>query len=183
MQEVKTMKLLSLLLFFGVLRAPVSALAEGGSCPPGFYPIGGQGARGCAPIPGGDSGGSDQLPLLPPTPTGEWLSTWGAIAASEATSEVGMASGMNSAEAAAAEAVRRCGGGGATDCKVTVSYSNQCVAWLIPSSGGSGAKSAVGKAPKKRQAISLAGKGCVDPSGKKCRVFYADCSEPVFRKF
>lgn len=177
------MKLPFFLLFFGVLMAPLSALAEGGSCPPGFYPIGGQGAQGCAPIPGGNSGGADQLPLLPPTPTGEWITTWGAIAASDATAEVGMISGLASAEAAAAEAVRRCGGGGAIDCKVTVTYSNQCVAWLIPTSDGPGAKSAVGKAPKKGRAISLARQGCVDPSGKKCKIFYADCSEPIFRKF
>ena len=35
---------------FGALGAflPNLGRAEGGSCPPGFYPIGGQGASGCA---------------------------------------------------------------------------------------------------------------------------------------
>ncbi|HGM5044170.1 DUF4189 domain-containing protein [Stenotrophomonas maltophilia group sp. P373] len=169
---------------FGVLGAflPNLGRAEGGSCPPGFYPIGGQGASGCAPIPGGAAGSGDQIPL-PPRPTGEWISTWGAIATSLATSEVGMVSDMRSAELAASEAMRRCAGGGARDCKVTVSYSNQCVAWLVPSADLPGAQSAVGRAPKKRIAIAEAQRKCVDPSGKKCTVFYADCSEPVFRKF
>lgn len=47
---------------FLVLLAALSlgggpARAEGGTCPPGFYPAGGIGFVGCAPIPGYDSGG------------------------------------------------------------------------------------------------------------------------------
>lgn len=42
----------------GLLLAAVfqsAAFAEGG-CPPGQYPIGGQGVQGCAPIPGAGDG-------------------------------------------------------------------------------------------------------------------------------
>lgn len=121
---------------------------RGRKLPSGLLPNWGQGASGCAPIPGGAAGSGDQIPL-PPRPTGEWISTWGAIATSLATSEVGMVSDMRSAELAASEAMRRCAGGGARDCKVTVSYSNQCVAWLVPSADLPGAQSAVGRAPKR----------------------------------
>lgn len=30
--------------------------AKEGNCPPGFFPIGGQGVQGCAPIPGANAG-------------------------------------------------------------------------------------------------------------------------------
>ena len=51
------------------------ALAEGG-CPPGSYPIGGQGVQGCAPIPGATNSGTNKHP----TPAGRWVKTWGALA-------------------------------------------------------------------------------------------------------
>lgn len=46
-----------------LMLAPVSVQAEGGSCPPGYYPIGGQGYQGCAPIPGGEG---EETPGAPP---------------------------------------------------------------------------------------------------------------------
>lgn len=51
------------------------ARAEG-RCPPGQYPIGGQGVGGCAPIPGSGTGGVQSGPIA----TGRWIKTWGAIA-------------------------------------------------------------------------------------------------------
>lgn len=61
-----------LLLLGGVDRA----WAEG-NCPPGYYPIGGQGARGCAPIPGGATGSTGSSEIRLATPTGKWTKTWG----------------------------------------------------------------------------------------------------------
>ena len=52
---------------------PVAAMAEG-RCPPGQYPIGGQGVGGCAPIPGAGQSGDGVAP------TGRWETRWGAIA-------------------------------------------------------------------------------------------------------
>lgn len=57
------------------LALPCLAKAEG-RCPPGQFPVGGQGMEGCAPIPGG---GGDSGPAAP-VPTGEWEMRWGAIA-------------------------------------------------------------------------------------------------------
>lgn len=50
------------------------SLAEG-RCPPGQYPIGGQGVRGCAPMPGGGAGSNG----VSPRPTGRWETRWGAL--------------------------------------------------------------------------------------------------------
>ena len=44
-----------------LVALPEGASAEG-NCPPGFYPIGGQGVQGCAPI----SGGRALRMVLPP---------------------------------------------------------------------------------------------------------------------
>lgn len=55
------------------LLVPAAAMAEG-RCPPGQYPIGGQGMAGCAPLPGAGDGENSG-----PTPTGRWIKTWGAI--------------------------------------------------------------------------------------------------------
>lgn len=63
-----------LLLLGGVDRA----WAEG-NCPPGYYPIGGQGARGCAPIPGGATGSTGSSEIRLATPTGKWTKTWGQL--------------------------------------------------------------------------------------------------------
>jgi hypothetical protein len=67
------MKFMSIAL---LLLAPLGAFAEG-RCPPGQFPVGGQGMLGCAPIPGGS--GAAAGPSAP-RPTGKWETRWGAIA-------------------------------------------------------------------------------------------------------
>lgn len=49
--------------FYLAMLLPFHAMGEG-RCPPGFVPIGGQGAEGCAPI----GGSSTSMPQ----PTGHW---------------------------------------------------------------------------------------------------------------
>nr|WP_080376630.1 DUF4189 domain-containing protein [Stenotrophomonas pavanii] len=86
------------------------AWAEG-RCPPGQYPIGGQGAGGCAPIPAGGSGAES------PRPTGRWIKTWGAIALSPSGAS-GASTGKKSKSLAAKEAEAVCAQEGASGCKV-----------------------------------------------------------------
>lgn len=62
-------------IFFGA-----NAFAEGGTCPSGMYPIGGQGIQGCAPIPGYNSGGGGQNYNRPAKPKSYWADSYGAIA-------------------------------------------------------------------------------------------------------
>ncbi|PNY76300.1 hypothetical protein C1750_00635 [Stenotrophomonas pavanii] len=115
--------------FLGLIVFPAVAFAEG-SCPPGFYPIGGQGVQGCAPIPGAAAS-------IPPSqaprqaPEGEWEKRWGAIAEGAVSSQggskpTGTAVSQRTeslAQSVALDACRKAGGG---SCRITISYYNQC---------------------------------------------------------
>ncbi|WP_425518214.1 DUF4189 domain-containing protein [Stenotrophomonas indicatrix] len=156
------------------------ALAEGG-CPPGSYPIGGQGVQGCAPIPGTSSGASGPAVSAPPQPLGEWLTRWGAVAESPTSSLVGTSSNESSERRAVAVAIKKCAAEGAKDCKSSVTYYNQCVAFAVPSSG-----KGQGSLDTAVDAETVAGNAiehCKDTGGGKCTVVYSECSLPVFKKF
>ena len=76
------MKLLARTVVIGIAMLGTNVVFAEGGCPPGMYPIGGQGVQGCAPIPGAQGGGpgSSVSAPAPPRPTGEWITTWGALA-------------------------------------------------------------------------------------------------------
>lgn len=159
------------------------ARAEG-NCPPGFYPIGGQGVQGCAPIPGANQSSTpESAPLPPPTPTGRWHNRWGSIAHSMSTSAAGVSTGLTSREEAEKSAMSRCSAEGATDCSVAFSYANQCAAWVVPRTQDGRGKSAIGNAPTLAQALKDAQRKCVDSKGAECQVAYTDCSEGIFEEF
>ncbi len=160
-----------------------AVLAEGGSCPPGSYPVGGKGASGCAPIPGAGQGEDSDLPPMPPRQTGRWHSRYGAIAQSKSTALAGASAGRESAEEALAEALEKCSAEGAKDCEALLTYSNQCAAWVVPKVEGPGYRWGVAAGKTIRQAKKNAEGRCKDPKGGKCEVFYSACSEPFFEKF
>ncbi len=171
------MKLEKVLLLVLLLAFSITAYAEG-RCPPGQYPIGGQGVGGCAPIPGGTAGA--EVPS--PRATGRWIKTWGTISRSIATGDVGASVGKRAKAEAIAEAQSRCAAYGAKDCTVGLTYKNQCAALVAPESG-SGGKIAMAGAASKDVAAKAALKNCVDNGGGSCVVKYTDCSEPLFDKF
>ena len=156
---------------------PVLAYAEG-RCPPGQYPIGGQGVGGCAPIPGG-VGGTE-----PPSPraTGRWVKTWGAISRSVATGDVGASVGKRAKAEAVAEAQSRCAAYGAQDCAVGLTYKNQCVALAAPEPG-SGGKISMAGGSSREVATEAVLKYCAENGGGTCTIKYTDCSEPLFEAF
>ncbi|HEL3783342.1 TPA: DUF4189 domain-containing protein [Stenotrophomonas maltophilia] len=154
-----------------------SARAEG-NCPPGFYPIGGQGVQGCAPIPGASAGASVDAPAAP---AGEWMTRWGAIAESGSSTLVGTSMGQSSKLDAERQAITRCQAEGAKDCRVSISYYNQCVAYVVPSSGRG--KGSITSAVDKSTAIALAKEKCTDAQGGACAVAYSECSLPEFQNF
>jgi len=160
--------------------APASTMAEG-ACPPGYYPIGGQGVQGCAPIPGA-AGGSAPAPAAT-GPSGRWNDTWGAIAESPSTELIGAGKNQSSRARAEREALRKCSSEGARDCKVLVAYKNQCAAMLAPTVAGNGSHTGAGRGPTLNEAIGAAKQACVDGRGGQCRVLYTDCAEPTFEKF
>ncbi|HFK2948040.1 TPA: DUF4189 domain-containing protein [Stenotrophomonas maltophilia] len=107
----------------GAALTSESVRAEG-RCPPGQYPIGGQGVGGCAPIPGSGTDGVQSGPIA----TGRWIKTWGAIAGAASTGDMGASVGRRSKREAVSEALARCATHGAKDCKIDTTYKNQCVA-------------------------------------------------------
>lgn len=155
-----------------------------GNCPPGFYPVGGQGVQGCAPIPGANrSGAPANAPLPPPTPNGRWHNRWGSIAHSMSTSAAGVSTRETSREGAERSALSRCSAEGATDCNIVFSYANQCAAWVVPRTQDGLGKSGIGNAPSLAAALRDAQGKCVDTRGAECQVAYTDCSEGVFEKY
>ncbi|WP_354273315.1 MULTISPECIES: DUF4189 domain-containing protein [Stenotrophomonas] len=161
---------------------PLIAFAEG-NCPPGFYPIGGQGVQGCAPIPGGGASAGQAAPAAAPVPTGEWIKTWGAIAVSQATSDAGVSTGKLSRSEAERQALELCAGKGANDCALHTAYRNQCVSWMIPGGRLGKGKSGIGTGPTPADARSGASKVCRDDQGAGCIETYANCTEPQFKKY
>ncbi|WP_343238094.1 DUF4189 domain-containing protein [Stenotrophomonas rhizophila] len=152
---------------------PLSASAEG-RCPPGQYPVGGQGVGGCAPIPssgGGDSGS--------PVPTGRWIKTWGAIAVSS-SGDAGASKGKMSKAEASKDAIAQCSQWGAKDCKIELAYKNQCAA-VIQADKGKGTKLNTGA--EEKTAIERATLDCKKSGSETCKVIYSGCTDPYFEKY
>lgn len=167
-----------LLLFW--IALPPSAFAEG-ACPPGFYPIGGQGVQGCAPIPGATATGSEaSIPAPAPRPTGYWTETWGAISTAKSTGDIGVTYGKPSKGEADSDALGKCATYGAKDCRIALSYKNQCVA-IAKGAGGSYVHSA--RSSSIERATSIAMKGCIANTEGACEVVHTNCSEPIFHKY
>lgn len=173
---VRARTALILLLGGSVAAISTSARAEGG-CPPGQYPIGGQGVQGCAPIPGAASAPQ------PPRPTGRWIETWGAIVLSRSSGTVGVSTGKRREGEALDEARQRCGSRDNSACSRDFTYKNQCIALVDPSSSSSGGQVGVGTGPTETVAIAGATRVCKQGLNIDCTVSYTDCSKPIFEAF
>ncbi|MCD5975534.1 DUF4189 domain-containing protein [Pseudomonas quasicaspiana] len=167
-------------LIFSALCAAGAAKAEQG-CPPGQYPIGGQGVAACAPIPQGNS----EQTAPAPRPLGKWIKTWGAIA-SDGGSNLGVAKGKLKKSDAQEEALSKCKSVSGKECQVDFVYENQCTAIAGPyknESAISGVLSYTG-GPTTDVASSDALANCSKHNkGLDCRVIYQACSEPYFHKY
>ncbi|OEZ02391.1 hypothetical protein BIY45_00875 [Stenotrophomonas sp. BIIR7] len=171
-----------------LLLASFGALAEGG-CPPGQYPIGGQGVQGCAPIPGSGSGSGESVA---PRPTGKWETRWGALAEDASANErgvvvaTGVAESRKSKGEASRIALEQCRSGGGLKCKVLTTYYNQCIAVVDPkpkSQGGSGGRSVIYTAKSADIATAEAMKRCSPDGADACSIIYSACSMSEFRSF
>lgn len=175
-------------IFTLLLAAPYGALAEG-ACPPGQYPIGGQGVQGCAPIPG--AGGAAPTASTP-RPTGKWETRWGALAEDSSANSrgvplsTGVSESRRSKREAEKVAIEQCRLGGGKACRVTATYHNQCIAVADPkplSQGGTGGKSSIYSAGTVDQARGLALKGCSVAENSGCSITYSACSMSEFKAF
>lgn len=177
------MKLLFATLLF---LSSASAFAEG-ACPPGQYPIGGQGVQGCAPIGGGTS-----APAAAPRPAGKWETRWGAVAEDYSAAERGVVTATGVAESrksrrdAVATALDQCEKAGGQKCKLVIAYHNQCVAMADPkprSQGGPGGKSVALGAATLELARSEVLKQCSPDGTGQCSITYSACSMSEFKSF
>ncbi len=151
-----------------MLTAFASAFAQT-ACPGGVAP----GSPQCGP----DSGTS-RADSAPARPTGEWIKTWGAIAMSRSTGEVGTVVGKLSEGDAKISAIKQCAKGGANDCAVQLFYRNQCAALAA-----SQVDTFFQSSPIQQLAESGVKKVCDESGGGTCKVLYSECTEPLFRKY
>jgi hypothetical protein len=143
------------------------------ACPYGVNP----GSSSCGPMP--DSASS--MPPPPPVPTGEWESSYGAVAMDLAANVVGTSDNHVSRAAAEGAAIQACHSKGASNCELYAWAENQCLALAWPTGGGGGvARTGLGKtkllAEKKALTRCIANKG-------KCEVMWSACNEPVFHPY
>ena len=180
-KKIVTLILLSFLSFFSP-----SSFAEG-NCPPGQYPIGGQGAVACAPIPQ-----DGNLTQQPARPLRKWIKTWGAIAMGwmGPVPYYAVPTGMLSETEAETEALARCSKKGPKDCAIKLTYFNQCAAIAEP-------QTAENLIPDGSVTI-FTGNASIDGASSKakeecknrnkdfpvtCKVIYKNCSKQIFQKF
>lgn len=150
-----------------------SAFAEG-ACPPGQYPVGGQGVQGCAPIPGSGSGSTSARP------TGVWHKTWGAFAISS-DGAAGASVGKRGKADASKEAEAACAKSGGQSCKVAFTFKNQCGSATVPTSGAGG--TSFGRGESKERAEIVSKDRCAADGGVGCKVIYSDCAKPQFESY
>ena len=167
------------LLILCLLGVGLFAHAEGGTCPPGYYPQGGQGTMGCAPIPDYQGSTSESAPVA--RPQGHWKLTWGAIAMDH-SGDIGVTVGKFSENDAKRDALVRCATWGAKNCKVELAYYHQCAVIVKPLRDGeiSAGTVVVQGGPSIETATQLAITACRIKNGtEECKVIYSDCSKPV----
>ncbi|MDV2449526.1 DUF4189 domain-containing protein [Xanthomonas hortorum] len=170
-------------LVFLTLLFSATAQAEQG-CPPGQYPIGGQGVAACAPIPGGNTQDATE-----PRPLGKWIKTWGAVAIGSLGLErnLGVTTGKLSKKEAESDALARCAKHGEKDCKIGLTYRNQCIAVGEPQIDGK--PNLVGNVQFfTDQTIDQAAASAQDACERRnpanqCKVIYTACSEPIFKSY
>ncbi|MFS8431137.1 DUF4189 domain-containing protein [Xanthomonas campestris pv. raphani] len=155
------------MIFLGFFCA-FSASAEG-SCPAGYYPIGGQGVSGCAPM--GTTGGAS------PQASGEWKTKWGALARSADSSILGVSAKESSKNSARSTALNFCKKAGGEGCKVTLVYKNACVAQASSYQVNL-------SITYTESTTKLAEKGALEKCGSSdCKITYSECSQAEFRSY
>lgn len=107
-----------------------------------------------------------------------WVKTWGAIAVDEKPKNYSFILapivGANSERSAKKHALDKCisFGGEKKNCKVILTYFNQCAAFA-----GNELISATGTAGTVERAGENALNKCKESSGQECKLFYSECSE------
>ncbi|MBO9694851.1 MAG: DUF4189 domain-containing protein [Sphingopyxis sp.] len=171
MKNLAALAALVVVALMAVLFASAPANAQT-SCGPGttynpaYSPTGGQPI--CIPI-------TDWSPP-PSAPQGRWATRWGAFADDEATGKVGMAGSMSSKSKAVKAAIAHCQAKGGVDCRLRISYYNQCAVAAAGEHDDGTWNRAFQSAATLDEATDLALDWCRKDGAKDCKVYFSDCS-------
>ncbi|PPT73870.1 hypothetical protein XaplCFBP3122_18990 [Xanthomonas arboricola pv. populi] len=124
--------------------------------------------------------GGGEISPPPPTASGKWLKTWGAIA-SAPNGDTGVSSERLSKDDAEEIALKNCSSLSSSGCAIKFVYRNQCVAAANPNSGGEGG--VISSAESLDAASARALSKCKNSSGEDCKISLAECSKPFFQKY
>lgn len=137
------------------------ALAQSGTCPPGYYPVNGGGVMGCAPMPGGGQGSGYE--------PGYWADRYATVvwaSAPDGSPTFSWATRNASQAASDAMAMRACQEQGFHDCRVAIRFSNGYFAVARAADGTLYAGSAFEAGGAKKQALTQ----CKSDNRGKCKI-------------
>ncbi|MBJ8417726.1 DUF4189 domain-containing protein [Acinetobacter courvalinii] len=115
-------------------------------------------------------GGAQQYAVPQPV----WADRWGAISADGIIGSLGIAVDMPSKSKAEKAAIAECQSKGGKNCKVDISYYNQCAAMILGDKNYNTSSAAT-----KEKAIELGMRTCNKEGDSNCRVYYSGCSTAV----
>jgi hypothetical protein len=164
--------LVMILLLAGV-SLPHHALAQQANCGAAVDTGGGQCIPMDAPGMPGYQGNQNRQPAQPQQPRAVWADRWGAIAEDPQASAVGTVVQQESESKAEAAALSVCTQHGGGNCKIALTYYNQCAAVAVDEQN----LAVHARAPTKEKAeqVALDGFG----KGHITKIVYSACSLPV----
>ncbi|RYF58706.1 MAG: DUF4189 domain-containing protein [Cytophagaceae bacterium] len=112
-----------------------------------------------------------QAPLKPPE---QWERRWGAITTDAVKGVIGVTVDQRSEGEASQAAVADCKRQGGVNCRIDVTYDNQCAVLVVGANGYNTPNAAT-----RARATELGMKTCRDSGSPDCRVLYSACSLPV----
>lgn len=157
------MKLATRCLIFALIISGSFCTYAQGYCPPGQYPVAGQGWSYCAGVPD-----SQEAPADAPKP--KWINKWLALTVDKDKAILSTATSSESANAAVAISMQDCQNKGGTACDNRVTVLNGCLAMAV----GSGfLASGAGATKNEAEAQAL---GRCEGGDVKCRIYHSECA-------
>lgn len=159
-----------LLLLLSFITLTFVAHAEGG-CPAGMIPYSGTNTSSCGPVPPGYYESNQHLSQATPV----WAERWGAIVYDNGSTNVGLgvATNMESKELAEQMAMKECREKGGSECRVDLTYYNQCA---VVTAGIHYVQSRSEATIQEASADGL--KDCNQAGVSGCAIYYSACSLP-----
>lgn len=162
---MKALYLLALLLVASTAHAQAT-------CPPGTIPYGtGNDPSSCGP----DNSQQQGQPKTPQSSPGLWIDQWGSIATDANKGILGTSQNSSSQADAEKTALADCSAKGGIECKIQLSYRNQCAAMIV---GNMGKLFNVNSGETTDSVIKKGMKTC-SSAANDCHTYYSACSLPI----